>query len=57
MTLTYGKSSSGNYAICLKSNKQHGVWDVVEAVGDFYRIVNFDEIPECDWDRIDNLVN
>ena len=30
--MTYGKSSNGNYAICSKSNKQHGVWDVVEAV-------------------------
>ena len=31
------------------------MWDAVEAVGELYRIINFDSIPECDWDRIDNL--
>lgn len=53
--MTYGKSGSGNYAVALQDNKSHGLWDAVEAVGDFYRIVDFDAIPECDWDRIEAL--
>lgn len=52
--MTYGKSGTGNYAVAL-DNKIHGTWDAVEAVGDFYRLVDFDAIPEADWDRVDAL--
>ena len=52
---TYGKSDAGNYAIARHINRTHGVWDACEVNGDFYRIVEFDEIPEIDWDRIDAL--
>lgn len=55
MANTYGKSGSGNYAVTRRQEATQGVWDAVEAVGELYRIINFDSIPECDWDRIDNL--
>lgn len=52
---TYGRSDSGNYAIARHINRSHGTWDACELNGDFYSIVEFDEIPEDDWDRIDSL--
>jgi len=52
---TYGRSDAGNYAIAKHINRNHGVWDACEVDGDFYHIVEFDAIPEDDWDRIDTL--
>jgi hypothetical protein len=52
---TYGKSSAGNYAVAKGYNRTHGVWDAVEVKGDLYRVIDADEVPECDWDRIDAL--
>jgi len=53
--MTYGKSSTGYYAVAYAPNKTQGLWDAVEAVGEFYRIIDFDDIPECDWDRVEAL--
>jgi hypothetical protein len=53
--MTYGKSSAGAYAVALAPNKRHGVWDAVEEIGEFYRIVDLTSVLECDWDRIDVL--
>jgi len=51
----YGRSSAGNYAVKRGLDAANTVWDAVEAVGERYEIVAFDEIPEGDWERIDEL--
>ena len=53
--MTYGKSSAGNYAVARESNKVCGTWDACEVDGDLYRVIDADEIPECDWERTDAL--
>jgi len=48
----YGKSTDGNYAIGRDGDR---VWRSVEVIGDRYHRCSFDEVPECDWGRIDAL--
>lgn len=55
---TYGRHWDGDdwaYAVARGPNRTHGVWDAVEIDHTFYEIIDFDEIPECDWDRVDAL--
>ena len=53
--MTYGKSSGGNYAVARENNKVHGVWDACEVPGELYRVIDVQDIPECDWERTDAL--
>ena len=53
--MTYGRSSVGNYAVARESNKVHGVWDACEIDGELYRVIDVQDIPECDWERTDAL--
>jgi hypothetical protein len=53
--MTYGKSGRGNYAVAAEPHRHNGTWDAVEAVGEFYRIIDVDDVPEDDWDRLDAL--
>jgi hypothetical protein len=50
--VVFGKSQSGHYAVTLDGD---AVWEQVEAVGELYRPIGYDEIPEDDWDRIGQL--
>jgi hypothetical protein len=52
IAFTYGRSGDFKYAIAAGFNRSHGVWDACEVDGELYRVIEFDEIPECDWDRI-----
>jgi hypothetical protein len=57
---TYGKSGDGNLAICVNKNpasapRTTGVWDACEVAGEFYRIVEYDELSEAEMDRMDDL--
>lgn len=54
---TYGRSDAGNYAMTLRTAAYGGTWDAVEVPGDFYRIVDVDDIPSCDFERLDNLID
>ena len=51
--MTYGKSDAGNLAV---SRAMHyGVWESVEAIGDRYHIVEYENLNEDEMDRVDEL--
>jgi hypothetical protein len=52
--ILFGKSAEGNYA-CTREGD--AVWSQVEAVGEFYELASYDDIPEDDWGRLHRLEN